>query len=92
MKMEKVKEKHYSPVKFMLEAKRKFSQTIHGEFVPFGHERDGLGRLIRHNCCETQPRSPFFNKLIAQECNVAKLIYTKTPSTCITVEEKVNLI
>ena len=40
------REPHYSPIKFILDAKINLSSP-QGKFVPFSQERDGLGRLIK---------------------------------------------
>jgi hypothetical protein len=41
-----LREPHYSPIKFILEAKAD-SPTPQGKFVAFSQERDGLGRLLK---------------------------------------------
>ena len=39
-------EPHYSPIKFILEAKAD-NPTPQGKFVAFSQERDGLARLLK---------------------------------------------
>ena len=40
------REKHYSPIRFILEARKRSNEEQQGRFVAFGRERDGMGRLM----------------------------------------------
>ena len=88
----KTKDPHYSPIKFILEAKKGLNSTLHGQFVPFSQERDGLGRLIRKDNLSSQPISPLFSNPELRKSLDGKLPKSITPTTCISESQRVDLI
>ena len=85
-----LREPHYSPVKFILEAKTNHPSP-QGKFVPFSQERDGLGRLIKPQNIQQTKKAPKTRKE-SEDSDLPKLVHTKTPETCITLTDRVNLM